>query len=129
MKSAKQLALFLTVGSLSAVVNFFTFYIVWSLLGVSYLIASSVAYFLSVVTHFLGNRYYTFQTRHLKLAPQLKKYGLVLAINYCITLMVISTSVKAFHLSPYIGTILAIGSTVMIGFLLSQRWVFHDKEI
>lgn len=127
MRSTRQLGLFLTVGLVSAIVNFVSFYVIWSLLGAGYVIASSAAYFLSVITHFFGNRNITFNMSHVNLTPQLKKYIILLVINYCITLIAISTSVEIYHLSPYLGTIIAIALTVGIGFLISQRWVFNGK--
>jgi len=128
MKNSKELGLFLTVGLVSAGVNFFSFYLILSLVGASYIVASTIAYILSVVIHFLGNRSFTFRVDHLDLTPQLKKYLVLLAINYCVTIMAVSTTVEICHLSPYLGTIIAIALTVGVGFLLSKRWVFNGKK-
>jgi putative flippase GtrA len=125
----RQLGMFLTVGLTSAAVNFFVFFSCWNVLAANYLIASSLAYVLAVVTHFLGNRNFTFKSGHVQLLPQLKRYMLMLSVNYVISMLVITACVERLRLSPYIGLMAAIGLTVGLGFIVSRQWVFKINEI
>lgn len=124
MNNVKQFFLFLTVGSISAVVNFFTFFCTFNLMNLDYRFSVSIAYILSVVVHFLGNRYFTFQSHRQHSFSQIKRYMVLLLINYCLTLATVTTSVALLHLSPYIGIVLAIALTVGIGFIISKKYVF-----
>lgn len=120
----RQLILFLAVGAFSAGVNFLTFSIAWQMLGLPYQAASSLGYVLSVIAHFYCNRRYTFKSHTQNPIPQLKKYSFLLVINYFITLSTITFAVETLHLSPYLGTVMAIAMTVGIGFILSRQWIF-----
>lgn len=128
MNNCKQFFLFLLVGSLSAIVNFFTFFCTFHLLNLDYRFSVSVAYILSVMTHFLGNRYFTFQSHHEPSFSQIKRYMVLLLVNYCLTLAIVTTSVAILHLSPYLGIVLAIAFTVGIGFIISKTYVFKYES-
>ncbi len=125
MNQPKQVFLFLSVGGASAVVNFFSFYLAFNVCGMNYKIAASIAYALSVAAHFIGNHTITFREREpVDVSPRLKKYAVLLLVNYCVTLFTVTASVNWLHLSPYAGIVLAIAVTVIIGYMLSQKWVF-----
>jgi putative flippase GtrA len=124
MKQYKTLALFLSVGAASAVVNFGSFYAAYHLLAIDYQVAASIAYALSVAAHFLGNHLVTFRSAGTEVLPRLKKYAVMLAINYVVTLLTITFCVSVLGLSPYLGVVIAIAATVTTGYLISQKWVF-----
>lgn len=128
MNNVKQFFLFLMVGSISAIVNFFTFFCTFNLMNLDYRFSVSIAYILSVVVHFIGNRYLTFQSYHQHSFSQIKRYIVLLLINYCLTLAIVTTSVAFLHVSPYIGIALAIAFTVGIGFIISKTYVFKYES-
>lgn len=124
MTATKQFLLFLTIGLLSAGVNFSTFFLMWQVAHLNYQLAVSIAYILAVSVHFFGNRSLTFQSQDQHMLSQLKKYLLLLLINYLITLATVTFFVSKLHFSPYLGLITAIGLTVLIGFTLCQQYIF-----
>lgn len=116
---------FLCVGGFSAVVNFGSFTAMWHYLHWPNALSVTVSYFLSVLVHFLGNRYITFhETKHQPLWDNLKKYGVMVFINYFISLLIVHVGVNNFHLLPPLTVVISIIVTVGLGFLLSKKWVF-----
>lgn len=116
---------FLAVGAASAIVNFASFGIFWSLVGLPYAYAVSIAYVLSVIFHFTANRHITFKSQGTNFLPQLSKYLVLIFINYFVTLFIVNYVVTVLHLSPYFGLVMAIGATVLTGYFMSRYWIFQ----
>lgn len=125
LEHSKSIAAFLTVGALSAVLNFCAFSFLWKIMGIPYQYAVSIAYVLSVIFHFTGNRNVTFKSREPNLLLQVLKYLTMVLTNYLITLSIVHFVVEKLHCSPYIGIIASIGTTVWAGYLMSRLWVFR----
>ena len=119
-----SIALFLLVGTLAAVVNFAAFSFLWQIIGCNYQVAVSIAYVLSVAVHFFANRRFTFRRHDLNPWQQMPKYLVMILINYIATMLTVHIVVEELHLSPYLGLVAAIGSTVWIGYVLLRFWVF-----
>lgn len=115
---------FISVGAITAVINYLLFSFFWGLLHLHYLIAVSIAFILAIVFHFIANRYYTFKIRDNNFQEQLFRYLGLITINYLLTLAVMHIVVEQIKLSPYLGNILAIGVTVCSGYLMARLWVF-----
>lgn len=120
----RALSLFLTVGALAAVVNFSSFAFLWNLVHINYQISVSISYILSVIFHFTANRRFTFKSHGRDLHKHLIKYLAMVSTNYLITLAVMYIVVEIFKLSPYIGVVASIGTTVGVGYILAKFWVF-----
>lgn len=124
LANKRSISFFLAVGSISAIINFGSFAILWNVLNINYQIATTIAFILSVIFNFSANRALTFQAHKHKLKHQLPKYATMLTLNYIITLSIVRTTVEVFHLSPYLGLVVAIGINMNMGYLLSRYWVF-----
>jgi putative flippase GtrA len=122
----RSISFFLAVGGISAVINFASFAVLWNVLNINYQIAVSIAFILSVLFHFSANRAVTFRAHQHKLRHQLPKYVVMLAINYSITLLIVHVTVETFHLSPYLGLVIAVGTTMNLGYLMLRFWIFHQ---
>jgi putative flippase GtrA len=120
---------FLLVGASSAIVYFLSFTLLWEFFHLNSKVAISTGYVLSVVVHFCGNRYFTFQAGQRHLKKQLPRYLVMIFINYLITLAVVHFVVNICLLSPYLGIAASIAATVMVGYFLSKFWIFcHPEE-
>jgi len=124
MKLHKSLFSYLVVGGLAAVINFSAFGFCWQLMHLNYKLAISIAFILSVMFHFTANRRFTFQSQHIAVRLQIPRYLSMVAVNYVVTLIVMQVVVEILHLSPYLGTVAAIGMTVGSGYIMSRYWVF-----
>lgn len=119
-----QIVKYLIVGSSSAVAQFASLALLVEILRVPNLYGISIAYFLSVLVHFFGNKHYTFRDNTKIKIPQICKYLLVVAANYAITVCVASFALRVLQTNAYIATAMSIGATTCSGYLLSRNLVF-----
>lgn len=124
----KTFFFYIIVGGLSAFIYFVSFTVCWKYYFFNYKISISIAYVLSVITHFILNRRLTFGSYQEKFHPQLARYLLMVLLNYCITFLVVRVVVTDMKLSPYIGIVLSIGATLLTGYLMSKNWVFKKQK-
>lgn len=120
---------FLTVGAISAIVNFSSFSLFWGLFKINYQTSISISYIFSVIFHFTANRRFTFNSKHENIKSQIPRYLVMVAVNYCITLLTMYYVVSIMKLSPYLGTVSAIGMTVGTGYLMAKFWVFSSNKL
>lgn len=113
------------IGAFTALIYFLLFAVMWEMFHINYKIAVTFSYIGSILFHFLMNRNVTFQSTKKSILPQVTRYTLMAAVNYLITIIVVELSVKAFFLSPYVGVLIAVGITVVSGYLMSKVWVFR----
>lgn len=123
----RSISLFLTVGAVAALVNFGAFAICWHVFHFNYSVSVSVSFVLSVVFHFFSNRRFTFKSLTVSLHAQLPKYLSMVFFNYLVTMVIMKMVVGKMHLSPYLGLVAAIGTTVWVGYALSKYWVFRTE--
>ncbi|CNK47546.1 GtrA-like protein [Yersinia enterocolitica] len=120
---------FCLVGGATMAIYFLFIWFVESFVGLSYLIAVSMAYFFSVLFHFLASKYFTFSTATRGYSKSLLvRYLFLLLINYLITMFVVSFFVEQLQLSPYIAVCVSAVFTILTGYLLSRYWVFKIKK-
>jgi len=119
---------FLAVGLTTMVVQFSSFALMWDIFHLPQRLSVSISYLTAVTFHFLSNRSFTFQAGNANVFKQLVKYIAVTCLNYVITIVVVDVCVKIFFLSPYIGVMAAIATTVMTGFLFLKYWVFSETS-
>src|SRR3989338_6469946 len=119
-----SIALFLVVGALTSLIKFSSFSLFWRIMGLSYTISASIAYFLSVAFHFIINRRITFKSYDAEPISQVTKYIALVALNYVVTIGIIRFMTETLHASPYFGLLLAITFMTIISYLLSKYWVF-----
>ena len=119
---------FLAVGLTTMVVQFSSFALMWDIFHLPQRLSVSISYLTAVTFHFLSNRSFTFQAGNSNVYKQLIKYIVVTCLNYVITIVVVDVCVKILFLSPYIGVMAAIATTVMTGFLFLRYWVFGEAS-
>jgi putative flippase GtrA len=117
------------VGAITAAIYFSVMWFASSLLNFGYILAVSAAYFVSTSFHYLTNRYFTFSARGGRHSWQLARYMVLWAINYVITIIVVSISMEHLGLSAYLGVCAAVVITVFVGYFLSRYWVFKIKGV
>lgn len=127
LQNKRSLSTFLIIGATAAAINFLVFGFCWKILKLHYPISISISYVFAVTFHFLANRHFTFRSSHVIFTQQLPKYLMMLLLNYFITLCIVHVTVELFHLSPYLGIVFSIGTTMWITYFISRWWVFHTK--
>lgn len=117
---------YLSVSAGTALVYFSTIYGLHELAGLSPTPAFSAAYVVGLAAHFLGNKFFSFRSRALSPAPlEALKYGLLILINYCITLAFVYLSMQLLG-SFYWGTVLAPPATFVVSYPFMKYLVFSS---
>ena len=124
IQQQKKLITFLTVGVLTAAVYFSLFTVLWKWLHLNYKIAVSISYCFAVMFQFFLNRHVTFKSGNENVLYQVIKFGVLLLINYILTIAIVTWSVNTLMVTPYLGIIISLTVTVFTGFYISTFWVY-----
>lgn len=119
-----QLTKFAVVGVLTFGVNFLMFHLFYGLAGVDYRVSVSLAYVITVVSHFMLHRFFTFEAAEQALAHNVGRYLAMLCLNYAITITTAWFVVEALGLSPYFGVIASTAATACTSFFVMKYFVF-----
>ena len=122
--SVRNACWFLVIGAICALVYLGGFSLFWNYFHWSNSRAVTVSYFLSVLVHFFLNRHITFRGSEQTVLHHLKKYVVMILINYAVSLSVVHVATQTFLFYPPFAVCLAIVATTITGFSLAQWWVF-----
>jgi putative flippase GtrA len=123
-----SILLFATIGTLTAVIYFSLFTLLWKKLGINYNIAISISYLSSITFYFFCNRNFTFKSTQNSVRNQLPRFIVMVLINYVITLAIVNSAVEILLLSPFLGVLLAVCATTSLSYLIAKFWVFQLKN-
>jgi len=124
-----QIVRFVIVGVLTFILYFSLFRFLYGSAGFDYKVAISLAYIVTVLCHFLLNRFFTFNARQRSLGLHAGRYGLMLVLNYVITLFVMWTVVEIIRISPYFGAVVSTAVTAASSFFVMKHFVFRSPEV
>jgi putative flippase GtrA len=122
-----QPARFVAVGTAGYAVNLLAFAALYAA-GTPYVAASVVAYLVSNVLMYLGNRYFTFRLGHMGFWSAYARYLLVGLLVAGLTAVVLTFFVEALGLRPTLGQALALLVVLPVAFVLIKRWTFQLRE-
>ncbi len=122
-----QLVRFLCVGGAAAGVYFAVVHALAMWAGLPVTLSVSVGYTCSVAFHFFANRRYTFRCTGHWSAAQLLRYTAVAAVNYALTMVVVTLLTRSAAIGLYLAVACAIVTTTGFGFVASRRWVFRSQ--
>jgi putative flippase GtrA len=101
----------------------------FDILSLDYRVAVSISYVMTVVTHFLLNRYFTYQAGADFLGVAIYRYLMLLGLNYLNTMIITSIVVEQLKLTPYHGIIFSVLITSMTSFLIMKYYVFKKNRV
>ena len=119
-----QPATFVLVGAGGFLLNLAAFAALFGA-GVSYLVASVLAYLLSNAAMYLGNRYHTFGLSHEGFLGAYLRYLVVGALVAALTATLLAGFVEGMGLDPRPAQALALTLLVPLSFVLSKRFAFR----
>ena len=129
LKNRKSFLVFSLVGAATAGLYFLSLAALIEILAVDYRVAVTFSYLLGVTFQFSANKLLTFKNRKLMgTIPQLFRYAAVAASNYVLTMLIVLFTVEKLHQPPYLGVLISVGVTVMVGYLLSRHWIFAQAK-
>jgi putative flippase GtrA len=129
VQNKAQLIKFLIVGVLTCGIYFLTFHIFYANIDLDYRIAASIAYVITVCTHFLLNRSFTFDASQQKMMMNVWKYILMLFINYTTLMAIMCIVVNSIFNSPYVGVAISTVLSAFINFVMMKYFVFEPRAI
>ncbi|WLR41233.1 GtrA family protein [Bacillus carboniphilus] len=118
----QQFLLFSIVGISNTIVDFITFWMMYDLLNLHYLISQPVAYGAGVANSYFWNSRVTFQTSSKSKATFLKFVTVNILVLAFTMLCMTALSTFSIIVSKGIATILG----VVLNFFLSKLWVFTN---
>lgn len=123
----KSFMYYVIIGCTTAAMYFFGFVVFFRWVHLHYAIAISLSYLISTTFNFIANRNITFSHGGTGWHLHLMKYLCIAFFNYLVSLLTVHLIVKDFHFTPYVGVVLAIGMTVMSGYLFSKHWIYRTS--
>jgi putative flippase GtrA len=124
----RNLAKFSLVGFLTAAIYFQMMWFADVILGLPYILAISMAYCMSMIFHFVANKYFIFAVAGKSYKAEILRYLLMWFINFLITIMVVSVCVNLLQLSPYLGVCVSVLFSMCCSYIMCRFWVFKVKE-
>lgn len=126
----QQLFKFIIIGITTFIINFSLFHVFYGSFKLNLKLATSLAYFITVMSHFLLHRVITFEIKknNQSLSKNIAKYFVMLAINYITTLLVMWITVNVAHLSAYFGVVFSTAATAVLSFLTMKYYVFMSNN-
>lgn len=115
------------VGTINTVSSWI-FYYSLIFLKVNYLIATTVAYFLSSIIGYILNKTWVFRKKD-KSKTSMLKYYVVYISSYFLNMGCMYLFVDILNISDLLAPILVLFITVPYNFIFSRLWVFKDNKI
>jgi putative flippase GtrA len=121
-------ARYLLVGAVSYGFDIAILALCWHVLELPLWLATSLGFWASFVVNFLLSRHWTFEAGHRAPGGQLARYGVLVGINYVVTIL----AMMALHRAGF-GVVAARTITLAVltisTFLIYRGWVFAQREV
>ncbi|MDR0272083.1 MAG: GtrA family protein [Clostridiales bacterium] len=120
---AIQFIKFGIVGLSNTAVNFAVYYVLL-LLGVYYVIATILAFAVSVINAFFWSSKFVFKSKEKNLPKKLAKVYISYGITFLLSMGTLILMVDVLQISEYIAPLINLCITVPLNFLLNRFWAF-----
>lgn len=117
---------YLVVGAVSYAIDIGVLIIAWRLLDLPLWIATSCGFWSSFSANFLLSRYWTFEAAHVPSGGQLKRFGLLVALNYVVTVLAV-TGLHRAGLEVLTARTLTLVALTASTFFVYKKWVFVSR--
>ncbi len=127
-QAAAQVVRFLLSGGSAAAVQLLLFYLLTDILGIWYLISTTVAFVLGFFVGFVLQKYWTFGNRHTPLVGrELALYGATGTVNLTLNAAAMYLLVDLLHLWHLASQLLVSGGLAAVSFLLYRLYIFVPR--
>jgi len=114
---------FLIVGISTFIINFGLVFLFDKFLYLNYRLSITIAYFLTLIAHFMLNRSFTFKIYHFDRA-HLIKYSILPIVNFFISFLTAIFVVETLDFPPYYSVFLATSISAVISYTFMKYVVF-----
>ncbi len=123
-----QIIKFIVVGVITFFINLCFFHLFFGILKFNHQTAISFSYVITVMSHFMLHRVFTFKIKNQFIAGNAVKYLGMLMLNYMITLTAMWLVVNIAKYSPYYGVVASTGLTAFTSFFVMKYFVFKNRS-
>jgi len=127
MKTLLQFIKFGIVGVSNTLISLGIYYALL-FLGVHYILANMIAFFISVLNAYYWNRKYVFKPDESSKYTVIKIYG-AYGVTFLLSTGLLFVMVDIIGVSEFIAPIINLCITVPLNFALNKFWVFKKKPL
>ena len=124
----KNFIKFCFVGVCNPVLTFLAFYVLSEVLGINYLLSSSLGYIIGVINSFILNKLWTFKNNDKAIGTQFTRFAIVNVISLGVNLFVMYLCVQRLQISKMPAQIIATGFSTIINYVGSRVLVFNRDD-
>lgn len=131
MKNFRELRTFMTfalVGIMNTLIDWGIFWFTYSLAGMHYLVAQTLAYACGMINSYVLNKSWTFKVKNKANPVETGKFLAVNLICLCLSYLLL------YGWNSFVGEYMLIGKAVVtavlmvLNYLLNKQWVFKTNE-
>ena len=123
-----QFVKFGLVGVLNTALHFAVFYALYSLLGLYYLLASTIGYVVGLINSYILNRNWTFQSHDTDRRREFARFAWVNLFSLGGNLAALKALVVWGGLQPEVAQVLAILFSLVANFVGNRFWAFSSAR-
>lgn len=122
-----QAAKFGLVGVANTAIHYIVFYVLYVLLGVYYLLSSTIGYGAGLLNSYVLNKTWTFQSKGVDTKMEFGKFVLVNLISLGTNLAALNLFVVQGGLRPEVAQAMAIFFSLAVNFAGNKFWTFNSS--
>ena len=122
---------YLIFGFLTFVLNYVLYYLLESLLGLDYMIATALSWVLTVIFAYWTNRTFVFQSRNTGILNLLKEFVSFIGARVAtevIELLFMYLTVDLAGMNSYAAKLIGQVLVIVSNYFLSKLWIFKEKK-
>jgi putative flippase GtrA len=118
-----QFIKYATTGGIAFCVEYVTFYLLYSILGLWYIWSNSIAMTVAFSISFTLNRFWSFKSKG-NAFKQLIMYGTLFLVNVFVSNMVMLLFTDVLGIKPLLSKLIAVGIIVCWNFVINKKVIF-----
>ncbi len=122
-----QAAKFGLVGIANTAIHYIVFYVLYVLLGVYYLLSSTIGYGAGLLNSYVVNRAWTFKSKSVDTKMEFAKFVVVNLISLGANLAALNLFVVQGGLRPEVAQAMAIFFSLAVNFAGNKFWTFNSS--
>jgi putative flippase GtrA len=124
----KRLVRFVIVGGINTLITLGIFYFLYNLMQINYLIASIVGYGIGIISSYIWNKLWTFESKSTAIGFEFSKFATLSLTGLVLNALMMAVFVKAFGIMPLVAQLITIALIFILNFLGSSYWVFKNPQ-
>lgn len=125
---AVQFIKFGLVGVLNTALHYTVFYILYSFVGLNYLLASAIGYAAGLINSYILNRNWTFKSHDIDRKREFARFAWVNLLSLGVNLAALKAFVAWGGLQPEVAQVLAILFSLVANFVGNRFWTFSSAR-